>query len=62
MFLLILQKEEISRNKGVKAAEKKDKKMPKEDYIVDEEDDTEVLKQLNEFEAEKLGDNDSDSD
>lgn len=62
MFLVVLQKEEISRNKGVKPAEKKDKKLPKEDYIVDEEDDTEVLKQLNDFEAEKLGNNDSDSD
>jgi hypothetical protein len=42
--------------------EKPVERLPKEDYIVDEESDIDVLKQLNEFEEEKIGNNDSDSD
>ncbi|XP_060576688.1 cilia- and flagella-associated protein HOATZ-like [Ruditapes philippinarum] len=56
------KKEEISRHKGVKPMEKPVERLPKEDYIVDEENDIDVLKQLNEFEEEKIGNNDSDSD
>ncbi|XP_045165178.2 uncharacterized protein LOC123529052 isoform X2 [Mercenaria mercenaria] len=56
------KKEEISRNKGIRPLERKVEKMPKEDYIVDEENDTDVFKQLNEFEIEKIGNDDSDSD
>jgi hypothetical protein len=61
-MLFFLQKEEISRHKGVKPLEKPVERLPKEDYIVDEENDIDVLKQLNEFEEEKIGNNDSDSD
>ena len=46
----------------MKPLEKPEERMAKEDYIVDEENDTEVLKQLDRFEEEKVGNNDSDSD
>ncbi|KAL4226064.1 hypothetical protein ACF0H5_014052 [Mactra antiquata] len=56
------KKEAISRNRGVRPIEKKIEKLPKEEYICDEEDEKDVLQQLDEFDIDKNGLNDSDSD
>ncbi|WAR25235.1 HOATZ-like protein [Mya arenaria] len=57
------EKEELSRNKGVKPVHTVEERMPRDDYEVDEEDDAGALQQLDEFENQLLGSgNNSDSD
>ncbi|KAH3880350.1 cilia- and flagella-associated protein HOATZ-like [Dreissena polymorpha] len=56
------KKEEVSRNKGIKQVEKLEDKLPREDYEVEEENEVDALKQLDDFENERFENlDDSDS-
>ena len=59
---MYFQKEEISRNKGVKQSSTEKEVIKKEEYeTLEDETDLDTIKQIEEFEN-KLGTHDSDSD
>lgn len=57
----MFQKEEVSRNKGVKPIKKEPEKLPKDEYELDEETEKDASRQITNFEYEMFG-ADSDSD
>jgi len=59
----LLQKEEVSRNKGIKPIKNESPpKPPKEEYCAEEENIDDVCNQINQFESDMFGNTGSDSD